>query len=87
MRRGAWSGRRAGGGTRTVAIRRQTVASDREEMDAAVMEKCQNKANLLVTSVSIRLTRVRASASCILTNTSVNSPSRAFRSAISAILI
>ena len=37
--------------------------------------------------VNIRLTRVRASASCILPNTSVDSPSRAFRSAISVTLI
>ena len=46
MGRGAWGGRRVGGGTRIVAVRRQTVASDREEMDAAVMEKCPNEAKI-----------------------------------------
>jgi len=46
--RGAWGGRKKSeGGARIAAIRRQTVASDREEMDAAVYGKVSKRSQNL----------------------------------------
>ena len=62
MERGA-GGRRVGGGTRIAAIRRQTVASDREEMDAAVYGKVSERSqNLNDVRYYVEVTCVRPTA-------------------------